>query len=246
MSEAPLPNDEAARSPTGEILDARDQNPEPKTPETPDPTKTPDPSTTKSPDSPAGDPPPKPEDKPAEPPKAPDAYTDFTVPDGYQLDKALLDKVTPIFKELGLSQEAAQKLVSLQVERDIAAASGPQSAYETLRKDWQGKTLADTDISAYTNGDKSGIDAVKIDIGRALNVIGDPALVSDFRAAMDLTGAGDHPAFVKALWRLAQHIGEGKPVSGKGPSPLGQKDPAKPSTPSAAQALYPNLPSAAR
>ena len=58
-----------------------------------------------------------------------------------------------------------------------------------------------------------------------------------------LTGAGDHPAFVKAFNKLAAFVTEGSHVSGKGPSDLGQQKPGAPTKPSAAQALYPNLPS---
>jgi hypothetical protein len=40
---------------------------------------------------------------------------------------------------------------------------------------------------------------------------------------MNLTGAGDHPAFVKAFNKLAAFVTEGSHVTGKGPSDLGQK-----------------------
>lgn len=171
------------------------------------------------------------------------AYTDFTAPEGYKLDPALIAEVTPLFKELGLTQDQAQKLVTLQAQQMIAAARGPQATYETMRNDWRAAVSADSDIKAYNLDGKSGLDAVKIDIGRAIGTL-DPKLATDFRAAMDLTGAGDNPAFIKAFWRLSQQISEGKPVSGKGPSPLGQSDPSKPVRPTAAQSLYPNLPSA--
>ncbi len=121
----------------------------------------------------------------------------------------------------------------------IDAAKGPAADYEALRTDWQSKTKSDPDMSAAVSGGKTGLDAVKLDIGRALNTL-DPKLTSDFKAAMDLTGAGDHPAFVKALWRLSQFVTEGKHVAGSGPSTQGQKAPdAKPR--SVASAMYPNL-----
>ena len=59
---------------------------------------------------------------------------------------------------------------------------------------------------------------------------------------MDLTGGGDHPAILKALKIIGTRIGEGKLVTGAGPSPTGQPG-SKPKN--AAQALFPNLPSSA-
>lgn len=237
----PLPNDAAARSPTGEILDAS-------TPTTPPKTETPPSESKTSPDSSqttSSSEPPKPDDKKPDASKtgAPEAYTEFTLPEGLKLAPETLEAATPIFKELGLSQEQAQRLVSFHADQLKAASAAAQEAsYTEMRADWRTKTLADTDIKSYSLDGKTGMDAVKVDIGRALGTL-DPTLRADFQAAMDLTGAGDHPAFVKAMWRLSQAISEGRPVSGKGPSPHGQTPPgSKP--PTAAQALYPNLPSA--
>ena len=64
----------------------------------------------------------------------------------------------------------------------------------------------------------------------------------EFSGAMDLTGAGDHPAFVKALWKLSAYITEGSHVAGSGPSAHGQTAPGAATRPSAAKALYPNNP----
>ena len=123
----------------------------------------------------------------------------------------------------------------------IEAAKAPESTYTAMRTDWQAKVQSDPELAKAVNGDKTGLDAVKLDISRALNSLGDAALVADFKAAMDLTGAGDHPAFVKALWKLSSFITEGKHVSGGGPSVHGQRPLGQSERPSAASALYPNL-----
>jgi antitoxin component of RelBE/YafQ-DinJ toxin-antitoxin module len=232
MSEAPLPNDAAARSPTGEILDVRPEpTPTPK-PETPTP---PSDQVTPPTPKPDGGEPPKPEgDKPV----VPEKY-EFKAPENYTIDAKLLETATPIFKELGLTNDQAQKLVDIQVARELALAKGPADAYAATRADWQSKVKADPELQAAVSGDKTGIDAVKLDIGRAISTL--PAdLQASFREAMDVTGAGDHPAFVKAMYKFAQAIGEGRPVKGAGPSPAGQVAPGT-RPPSAAQAMYPNL-----
>ena len=244
MSEAPLMNDEAARSTTGEILDqATVTETKPATSTT---TETPatTPSTTTTETKPA-------ETKPAEGEKKPDAPAvpekyEFKAPENYTLDPKLLETVTPLFKELGLTNEQAQKLVDIQIAREIAAAKAPQETYEATRTKWQAETTSHPDIKNLVDKDsgKTGIDAVKIVMGRALNAIGDPALATEFKAAMDLTGAGDNPAFVRTFLKLADFVTEGKHVAGKGPSIAGQREPGKTALPTAAQALYPGLPSA--
>ena len=234
----PLANDAAARSSTGEILDrTADQPKDPSLQTNPDGTpKTPTPTDTST--NPDGSPKPAP---PAEPGKAPDTYANFKAPDNYTLDPKAVEAALPIFKELGLTQDQAQKLVDLQIARDIEAAKAPTTAVETMRADWRSKVAADTELKAAVNGDKTGLDAVKLDIGRALTHL-PPAEAAEFKSAMDLTGAGDHPAFVKAIWKLSQLVTEGKHVTGGNPSPLGQRAPGAADKPSAAKSMFPNLP----
>src|SRR5207244_12187768 len=133
------------------------------------------------------------------------------------------------------------KLVDFHTKAMLAAATGPQDSYAALRTDWQGKVKADAELAAATSGSRTGLDAVKADIGRALAVL-PPDLTRDFRAAMDLTGAGDHPAFVKALWKLSAYVTAGPHVAGSGPSAHGQIAPGTNTRPSAAKSLYPNNP----
>jgi len=236
-------NDDAARSTTGEIIDQSTVTPQAKTETTPTPT---DPAT---PDPRAADPKPEPPkdgdpSKPKDPATtgAPAEYAAYTLPDGLTLSEDTTKAANELFKGLGLSQEQAQQLVSFHAEqmKVATAASAQDSSYATMRKDWATATLADTEISNYSRDGKRGIDAVKIDIGRALGTL-DPKVAGDFKSAMDLTGAGDHPAFVKAFWQLSQKIAEGTHVAGANPSPAGQVKPGTSERPSAAKSLYPNL-----
>lgn len=49
---------------------------------------------------------------------APEAYAEFQLPEGMPVDQGFLDQTKAVFKEANLSQEKAQKLVDLMVERD--------------------------------------------------------------------------------------------------------------------------------
>ncbi len=238
-----LPNDDVARSTTGEILDARDTKPAETTETKPESSTTTTSTETKPADTkPAdGKAPAAADTKPAPTAGAPEKYADFTAPEGYTLDAKLIEQAVPILRELGLNQEQAQKLISLQAQQMIEAAKAPQTAYESMRQEWRNTVSADPDIKAYATEGRTGTDAVKVDIGRALATL-DPKLANEFKAAMDVTGAGDHPAFVKAIWKLSQSVIEGKPVNGAGPSKFGQLAPGATDKPSPARAMYPNNP----
>lgn len=168
-----------------------------------------------------------------EAPKAPDAYTDFTVPEGQTLDKEAIAAATPLFKEHNLTQEAAQKFVDFHNAQMKATVDKLFQGYADTRKAWADETKAHFGTR---------LPEVKATIGRALDLL-PPETRAGFREIMNSTGAGDNPFFAKAFYDLAQRATEGRPVVGKGPSPEGQRPTAQP-RPSAAAALFPNLPSA--
>jgi hypothetical protein len=164
---------------------------------------------------------------------APEKYEEFKVPEGFKLDEAVGKDAGELFKSLNLDQAGAQKLVDFYIAKTQEAAEAPYKAYSEMRAEWQAAVKADPEIGGK-------LDVVKQTVSRALDGLGDAKLAQEFREAMDLTGAGDNPAFVKAFFKLAQKVTEGQHVSGKGPSTFGQQRPGQPA--SAAHALYPNLP----
>lgn len=179
--------------------------------------------------------------KDATKPVVPDKY-EFKAPEGFEIDAKFVADATPVLKELGLDQAQAQKLVDLYSKKAQEQAEAPYKAYEDIRSTWRKDILSDTTLS---NGSELKPE-VKATISAALDSLGDAKLTSDFKAAMDLTGAGDNPAFVRAFYKLAQMLPrEGALVLGGKPSPLGQRAPgAKPV--SAAAAMYPNLPTSSQ
>jgi hypothetical protein len=157
------------------------------------------------------------------------------VPDGYKLDDAVAGEFSEIAKKMGLSQARAQTLVDFYVAKTQETFAQPFKAWNDLQKQWASEAESHPEL-------RGKIVQVKQEMGRMLTSLGDPQLVSDFRKAMVLTGAGNHPAFVRVMAKLTAMFGEGKPVRAGGPSPHGQREPGKAPT-SAAAALYPNLPS---
>jgi hypothetical protein len=170
----------------------------------------------------------------ATPAGAPERYEAFKVPDGFTLDEKVSGEVSELFKKQNLTQEQGQSLVDFYVKQTQDAANAPYQKYDEMRKGWREEIRRDPDIG-------SRLDQVKVTVSRALDSLGDANLSRQFREAMDLTGAGDHPAFIRAFYRLAQRVTEASHVVGNGPAPTGQN--VRTGRPSTAQAMYPTLPS---
>lgn len=243
----PAANTNAARTPTGEIKDVTTLIPEVKTEEKVE-TKTLETKPDTKPEPKAEE---KTEDKGKEksllnkdekkdeakkPEGAPEKYEAFKVPEGVALDEKVLTEAAALFKGANLSQAQAQQMVDFQAAKLLEAAEAPGKAYLEMRKDWQKEVMDDPKLGPR-------IAEVKANFSRALDTLGDPALKAAFQETMDLTGAGDNPAFVKVWDAISQRLIEGKSVKGSGPSPHGQTKPGEGSK-SAAQAIYSNLPSA--
>jgi len=166
---------------------------------------------------------------------APEAYTDFKVPEGFTLDSEVAKRAGGLFKELNLSQEGAQKLIDLYTAETKAAFEAPFNAYQDMRKEWRDKVSGDREMGHR-------LPEIKTNVTQMLNTHLGPVLADQFREAMDLTGVGDHPAFVRAFDILSSLLVEPRShVAGSRPSPFGQARNAEPI--SAAAAMYPHLPS---
>ena len=237
MPETALPNAESARTETGELKDQQTPQTtttETKTTETAPPSdKT---STTSSTDSkgkesllnekaPEGD------KKAPAATGAPEKYEAFKAPEGYEYNLESLAEAHKVFKDLGLSQEAGQALMDLYGKQIVEAENSPYKAWEAQQNAWREEIKNDPVIGGK-------LDQVRTATSRMIDGLGDPKMAADFREAMNFTGAGNNPAFIRTFYALAQRLTEGGAATGGGP-PGGTG--TKPTT--AAQAMYPNLPS---
>lgn len=164
----------------------------------------------------------------------PDKYSDFKVPEGYELDGEVSKEASALFKDMKLSQGNAQKLVDFYIKQTQESNDAPYKLWEQTQEEWRNAIARDPEIGGK-------LPQVKQAVGRMLDALGDPGLANDFRTAMDFTGAGNNPAFIRTMYRLALRLTEGQHVSGNAPSEAGQNRPGSRPT-SAAKAMYPNLP----
>lgn len=141
--------------------------------------------------------------------KSSETYADFTAPEGIELDAQLLEQATPLFKELGLNQEQAQKLVDFQAANVQASQQGQAEAFNQLKQDWQDQAKNDNEIG----GDK--FEQSVGDAREALGKFGTPELtklLNDF-------GIGNHPEMIRFMSKVGSLTKEdvpgnpGSPVS---------------------------------
>ena len=125
-------------------------------------------------------------------------YGEFKLPEGVTADAESLKPATELFAETGLSQDQAQKFIDLAMARETAAAHKSVQAFVDLQNQWVSEIKADPDI---------GGDRLKASLSSANRAI-DRLDVPGLREALNFTGAGNHPAIVKAFVRLGQMIAE--------------------------------------
>jgi hypothetical protein len=171
---------------------------------------------------------PKEEAKKAEGP--PEKYEFKDLPEGFEVPEAAQER----FKKNGLTQEQANDMVQFHKELLEEAQKAPFSVWKEMNDGWVADVQKDPEY-------KGNLTNVRANISKFIDGIGDAGLAESFREAMDLTGAGNNPAFVKFMFRMAQQFNEGTHVAGNGPSRFGQLAPGSTDRPTPARALYPNL-----
>jgi hypothetical protein len=147
----------------------------------------------------------------------PIAYEDFKLPEGATVDGETLDRARSLFSEAGLPQEQAQKFIDLAVSREQAAAQKGVQAFVDLQNKWVSEIKADPEIG----GDR--MTASMASAARAIDRLGVPGL----KEALNLTGAGNNPAIVKAFVRLGQMVSEDRFVPGRDAAPPTPRSPAE-------------------
>tara|TARA_R110000744_G_scaffold23133_1_gene58788 strand:- start:3132 stop:3773 length:642 start_codon:yes stop_codon:yes gene_type:complete len=147
-----------------------------------------------------------------EPAGAPENYEAFTLPDGFDLDDEMSTQFSEVAKELNLSQDQAQKLVDLQTAAATTAGIKSTEAWSDLKSTWQTEAKSDKEFGGKAFDENIG--TAKL----ALEKYGSDELNS----AIELTGMGNHPEFIRLLYKVGLTLKEDKlMVEGGGPvSPI--------------------------
>lgn len=146
------------------------------------------------------------EAQPAQPAGAPEKY-EFQAPEGVNFDPAVVDKFSAVAKELNLSQEAAQKVLS---EVGPAMAAAQQKAQAEMVASWETEAKADKEFG----GENFERNLAIAKQGQAF--IGTPALAQ----FLEQTKLGSHPEVIRLFFKVGQAIAEDTHVPG-GARPAG-------------------------
>ena len=138
-------------------------------------------------------------------PGAPEKYEAFKLPEGLELPEPLQKKAEPVFKELNLSQEQAQKMAEFLAEERKAG----EDAWIAYNQELANLSRADKEIG----GDKLAETA-----GQARQLIekfgrGDKG--AEVIRIFEETGIGNHPAIIAMLAKANRAMAEDKPSSGE-------------------------------
>jgi hypothetical protein len=144
-------------------------------------------------------------------------YEPFKLPEGVAVDPESLATATELFRTSSLDQEQAQKFIDLAVSREQAAARKGVQAFVDLQNRWVSEIKADPDIGG------NRLAASLASASRAIDRLAVPGL----REALNLTGAGNHPAVVRAFVRLGQMISEDRFLPGRDAAPAASRSPAE-------------------
>ena len=127
---------------------------------------------------------------------------EFTMPEGIEMDSTRLEAFLDVAKGMNLSQDDAQKLITLEAERAKALTARHQEQLNTWSKEM-------TDDKEF-GGDK--FDETMARGKRALDKFGDEGLTK----FLEESGFYHNPSLVKMLARVDKALQEDAPVEGDG------------------------------
>lgn len=135
----------------------------------------------------------------------PEKY-EFKFPEGMKVGDEVINKFTSVAKDLGMSQENAQKLMDLAMENAAAQLKSNVDAWDAKRMEWVNELKSDKEFG----GDKLPETITRAK--RALSSFSTPSFI-DF---LEVSGFGDNAELIKFLARVDKKIGEDTIHNGNG------------------------------
>ena len=144
-------------------------------------------------------------DPPADDATAPETY-ELKPPEGFEkLDEESVALATPVFKELGLTNDQANKLMPVAgkfAERIIAQQNQAiMDEVQTTRKAWAEEAQNDPEIGGAKFEETKALSA------KALDALGYPK-GSPFRSFLTDSGLGNHPEMIRAMRKVGELVSE--------------------------------------
>ena len=127
-------------------------------------------------------------------------YKDFKLPEGMESSPESLAAFKTLAGEYKLTQEQAQKLVDMQAGLMSKYTKATEDRWAEVNKEWKAAAQSDKEFGGKDFAANLGI------AKKALEKYGSPAL----KDAIELTGMGNHPEFIRLLFKIGQTLKEDK------------------------------------
>lgn len=144
---------------------------------------------------------------------APEDYGDFELPEGFTLAEADKGSLVEFGKKYSLPKEAVQEALNMATAHVQKILGEGQTLQQSRIEEWATQAKADPLV-----GGPKYAENVSVALA-AVEKFGDP----DLSAAFNEYGLGNHPAFVRAFYRIGKAMQESPKPHG-----LGQEEPAVP------------------
>lgn len=153
-----------------------------------------------------------PEPKLPEPPKPPDKY-ELNVSEDSLLDPSRVDEISTYAKEKGLSNEAAQELVTREETAVTEYHKEQLQVVEDAKAKWAEDTKADKEIGGadFQKNEELAV--------RVVERFGTKALGE----ALNKSGFGVHTEMVRMLVRIGKAMADDEAINPKGTPPAGER-----------------------
>lgn len=150
-------------------------------------------------------------DTPAPEPMKPEDYK-LDLPEGIAADDPLLTAFLEGAAKGGMDNESVQAVVSSLGPKLAEQMAAPMKAWTSLNEQWQAEVKADPVIGG------ANLPTTIKTVQDAMNLVGTPEEVAACREALTMTGAGNNPAIVRLMHRMASRLVEKGAVQGNSPA----------------------------
>lgn len=148
---------------------------------------------------------------------------DLKLPDKSTLDPAMLERIAANARARGLTNEQAQADVELVNQEAASIADATMKAHapggdawQKTVQAWEAETMADESLGKTVEERKAKIEKGKSVLRRFAET--QPQKAEQFKAFLETSGIGSHPAAVGLLAWLGESAGEGSHVAAGKPS----------------------------
>ena len=131
----------------------------------------------------------------------PEKY-ELTPPEGFAVNDALLSEADPVFRDIGLTNEQAQKLMPLVPKFAEQLFAAQQDAFQAQATDWAKTAKADPEIGGKNWGETENL------VAKALDKFAVGEGGKAFRALLDETKLGNHPEMIRIFRSVGAALGE--------------------------------------